>query len=397
MGFESILGLPARNDAFFHREQLCDAFFKNIEKGSHILLSAPRRVGKTSLMFYLYDQAPENYIIDYEITESIDSENAFFKRLFRAFEKRLRQHEWLMSQVKTYCNSLGITAVGAKGVELEKYQINYFDGLLDLLENLDVKGQRIVFMIDEIADTLKNIIQKEGEQAGRSFLDKNRELRMNPNLFKKVQFVYAGSIGLENIVAGLKCSEKINDLYPFQVPPLSPTETEAFLAELSAVFHLRFGAEEKEYLKERTAWHIPYYYQLIFDRINKLLFDSRQKDEYTDVSKTLIDAAFESALTERNYFKHWESRLKTTFDRKEYKYMIEVLCIAAADGHVSMGGKKGLMNIASKKKYLLAPRVHDLLHVLTYDGYLNNDKSPQQYQFNSPLLRDWWKQNVITK
>ena len=34
----------------------------------------------------------------------------------------------------------------------------------------------------------------------------------------------------------------------------------------------------------------------------------------------------------------------------------------------------------------------DLLEVLEYDGYIN--KEDRVYQFNSPLLREWWGYRV---
>ena len=54
-------GNPVRGENFFKRKLLIDKFWEQIETGNNILLVAPRRVGKTSLMFYLMDNPKENY------------------------------------------------------------------------------------------------------------------------------------------------------------------------------------------------------------------------------------------------------------------------------------------------------------------------------------------------
>ncbi|MCK4447284.1 MAG: hypothetical protein KAW56_09405 [Candidatus Marinimicrobia bacterium] len=74
-------GNPVRGDNFFKRENLIEKIWEIIESESNIMLVAPRRVGKTSLMFYLKDHPKENYHFIFLNTESVNNENEFFKRL----------------------------------------------------------------------------------------------------------------------------------------------------------------------------------------------------------------------------------------------------------------------------------------------------------------------------
>ena len=56
-------------------------------------------------------------------------------------------------------------------------------------------------MLDEFPETLENIIETDGPEAGKHFLQSNREIRQNPEINQHVHFIYAGSIGLEHIVS----------------------------------------------------------------------------------------------------------------------------------------------------------------------------------------------------
>jgi len=55
-----------------------------------------------------------------------------------------------------------------------------------------------VLMVDEFPQTIENIVRNSNEQAAIQFLQSNREIRQNPALSQHLQFIYTGSIGLEN-------------------------------------------------------------------------------------------------------------------------------------------------------------------------------------------------------
>lgn len=74
-------GSLVRREDFFSRDNLIEKAWELIKSGAHILIAAPRRVGKTSIMYYLMDNPRQNYKFLYLITESINKENEFYRRL----------------------------------------------------------------------------------------------------------------------------------------------------------------------------------------------------------------------------------------------------------------------------------------------------------------------------
>ena len=80
MTVQTKIGQVVRGNDFFPRPSIIESLQNQIDKNSHILISAPRRIGKTSIMHYLQDNAKSNYLIKYLLTQSVYNENEYYKR-----------------------------------------------------------------------------------------------------------------------------------------------------------------------------------------------------------------------------------------------------------------------------------------------------------------------------
>ena len=113
-----ITGQSARKENFWQREKEIKEILHKINSHQHILLVAPRRVGKTSIMHYLLDN-PEDKVVLYIDTESANSENEFWKKLFN----KLMNEEFintLQNRVKNLGNklkALKISEITTKGIK----------------------------------------------------------------------------------------------------------------------------------------------------------------------------------------------------------------------------------------------------------------------------------------
>ena len=115
-----VTGGPVSGKNFFYRKNVVEEAWEQIESGSHILIAAPRRVGKTSLMFYLRDNPKKGYNLIHMIIESEYDENSFFKRVF----EEIIETEFVKITEKTKVffqkHIPGIKKIGTDGVEFEK-------------------------------------------------------------------------------------------------------------------------------------------------------------------------------------------------------------------------------------------------------------------------------------
>jgi AAA+ ATPase superfamily predicted ATPase len=74
---KNVVGQAVRGSDFWDRKSELAKIWQAIENGTHPLLVAPRRVGKTSIMYKILDDPKDNYAVVYVNTESSDSENEF--------------------------------------------------------------------------------------------------------------------------------------------------------------------------------------------------------------------------------------------------------------------------------------------------------------------------------
>ncbi len=78
-----VAGNAVRGEDFFDRESVIKKAWDLIESGNHLLIAAPRRVGKTSVMFYLLDHPTSGYTCTYLISESVNNNNSDDPSIYR--------------------------------------------------------------------------------------------------------------------------------------------------------------------------------------------------------------------------------------------------------------------------------------------------------------------------
>ncbi|MCH7974814.1 MAG: AAA family ATPase [Bacteroidetes bacterium] len=388
MEFNTIIGQAARKEDFFPRPQIQSEIWKKLKPGSNLLFVGPRRVGKSSILFNLLDEPKEKHIIIYYTSESVNNENEFYRKLFNHIVERLntfkKYRKKLTTLGKTFLKS--IESIGKDGIKFQhNNSISYYDEVMALVRNLDLGEDRMIVLIDEFAQTIENIMRDENDDNAIHFLETNREIRQRPEIHKKLQFIYTGSIGLENIVERINGINFINDLHPISIPPLSRKEAEGLTDKIIRGSEVTFADGAFEHLLNLIEWWIPFYFQIILDEVPKILVANNS----TVITKDDIDTAVKNALKQRIYFEHWFTRLRNAFKGDEFSFVKEVLNIISEKNKFS---SSGIVDLAIKHK--LEDSYNNLINTLKYDGYINNEDNPKTYRFNSPLLREWWNRNV---
>jgi len=375
-------GQVARKENFWDRKKELEDIWYKVDSGSHILLVAPRRVGKTSIMYNIFDNPKDDYIVLYIDTESANEENEFWKKLFF----RLMEEEFvntLQNKAKNFFDllkTIKVSELSAKGIKFgDGTQMDYAQAFKKVIKELDT-DKKLIIMVDEFALTIENIIKYEGVKNAQSLLKIHRELRQDNLLLNKVTFIYAGSIGLESVTSKIDSIGLINDLSSVKVLPLEFNDAKEFVKTLADSNEINIEENSIKYLLQRTEWLIPFYIQLIMDELRK---------SKVLITPEIIDDAFDTILDNRNHFDHWHVRLKSLADN-EYKFAKDILNTISQ--HMTMLSNE-IINIALKYS-LDEDEAREIVHSLVYDGYINNSDNPKEYRFNSPILRMWWYKNV---
>lgn len=377
------VGQVASKEDFWGREAELLNIWDAIESGSHILLAAPRRVGKTSIMYKIKDEPRDNFIALYTIVESADSANKFWKYLFQyisstdfanTFSNKARH---FFAFVKT----ITLDSASTNGVKFgESGEIAYFDAFKQLIEKID-DNTKLIIMIDEFAQAIENIIKKGKESEAETLLQDMRTLRQDDRISEKVSFIYAGSIGLESVVTKIDSIKHINDLNSIKINPFDKEEAKMFAKRLANDNDIPLLDEQINYVLEKIEWLIPFYIQIILQELRPLRKELLSNED--------IDRAFKGAIEQRHHFEHWEKRLKS-LKNDEYKFAKELLNKISTKSTIRSAE---MLNLAVKHS-LDQDEAKNIIHSLVYDGYINNNDDARVYRFNSAMLKMWWFKNV---
>ena len=200
------IGKTATGEDFFLRNDIVAEIYEALNEGNHLLISAPRRVGKTSIIHYIKDNPTEEYYCVYVDTEDVTDSQTFFKVLLKAIfdiENKSRYQKSIEKAGKTikgFFDKIDTVDVGGffsidfNGKDSE--DVNYYEKFKDFLEKVDLDNRKILLMVDEFPVTIEHIKDEQGEQAARNFLKQNRAIRQNDKYNQKIKFIYTGSISM---------------------------------------------------------------------------------------------------------------------------------------------------------------------------------------------------------
>jgi len=337
-------------------------------------------------MYYLLDNPKDNYSFLYLITESINNENEFFRRIVNKVIKtdHVKNSQKFLTFLEKH--KPAIKKVGPDGIEFgTREEHNYFEMLIRILRSVSSEDRRLIIMLDEFSETLENIIEDEGEGAGKHFLQSNRELRHDPEFSNSVQFIYTGSIGLENIASTLNEIKTINDLSRLKIPPLKTEEAKNLIQLLLQNVPFVLSESSIDFILQRIEWLIPFYIQLVIQELKNI----HRYENIDRITENTLKRAFSGMLEQRNHFEHWHTRLRASFKVNHYNFVKELLNIISENDTIH---SNEIVNLALK--YQLENTYKDIVGSLVYDGYINNNEDNNVYRYNSPILRMWWRQNV---
>ena len=384
-------GQPADGEnKFFPRDKIIKKIWDKLERGEDILLTAPRRVGKSSILHYIKKNPHEGYIVKYLSVMGIDDANLFFKQIYTTllendeiygltrnyFEKSKTNIKDLIKRLRSF---------GIDGIELDgKEHIVYYEEIIKLLKSLPKETKKVVFLFDEFPEVVSNIARHNKNDAIK-FLQDTRDLRQL-NHDADIQFVITGSIGLKQVVRQLTNDSNLtNDLTSIEIPPLNNEEASHLIDRVCLGLkeqkypELIFPKDVKSYLFKKVAQNIPYYLMMIVDKL------SEDIDEPKTVTKDDIDATIDRIIKSQasDYFSNWKERLTDAFEEKERKVAIEILSLISKENSINYDKMKKINNQIDLKA---------IIEILEYDGYISEQNGA--YSFLSPLLKAWWRYRV---
>ncbi|MBC9930654.1 hypothetical protein [Chitinophaga qingshengii] len=389
---KNLVGIPARHDNFYQRQREVDLVDRTLMSGNNIQIAAPRRVGKTSLLCYLLDNKISGRHYVYIDTESITEAHEFYKKMLEAIVRSpvissaVKFAAGLKDKSDRFFNKIKSISILNNALEFNNnltprdYHAEFYHFLLAYAVTEETS---LVLLIDEFPQTIQNI-GSINPAAAVTFLQQNREIRLDPVVSLKVRFVYTGSIGLNQTVAALNATATINDLASLEVKPL--TEEEAL-----DLFHLLLSQENRTVdadgdiaFKEMVRWFIPFHIQLVVQEAALI------SSPGAVITRLEITQAIKGVLSQKhkNHFAHYYSRLKVHFRNGAFLYADEFLKLLASRKRLDKTAAATLATTCGITDF------RQIIENLMYDGYIEFDDTSQNYLFNSPILMRWWEDHI---
>jgi len=214
MKINNITGSPVEGQNFYGRSKELDYAWSQISKGNSLILSAPRRVGKSSFAKKLLEKAKSEDWNTLEINlEEISSEIGFVNLLI----EKLQAANWWQDSMSKAGRLFGqilesikpSITLGEANVSLEwkNSKTDVYQKVKALLNH----EEDTLIMVDELTILLNRLLKNEnGLRDVEFFLNWLRSFRQVTG--SKIRWVFCSSIGIDNFTNMHNLSHSLNDV-----------------------------------------------------------------------------------------------------------------------------------------------------------------------------------------
>ena len=393
----NITGQAVVGDDLYGRGYELAALWERLEAGEHVLLLAPRRVGKTSLMLEMERRPHPNWHVLYIDVEGAADAADLFADILAQLASHPTYRRGLENipgwqAAKNILNAADFSAkarVGELKVEFASAMRADWHRRADQIRArlaATEAEERLLVIIDELPMLVARLVDNERRQDAELLLSRLREWRQAPDLRGRVVTLAGGSIGLEGVVQRAGLSGIINDLVPFHLESWSRSTAGQFLCEVSRGSGFPLGEATVEQILALLHDPVPYHLQLFFQVLR-----DECRGNTGSLTPALVKRCFEQRLAGASgtaHLDHYATRLELALGKQERLVALAVL--------------SRLSRLASPKELVPVEELQQLsagaegafraaLRTLEADGYIRRDGDG--VSFRSNLLRRWWQKH----
>ncbi len=389
-------------DRFYDREGELEALTERVHDGTHTLLTAQRRMGKTSLVRELlrrlkHEGRFETIFVDLEAADTPADAIAEIGAQSRSAQGAWRRIKSgfanVFQGVVDRVDTLTVTEVQVKlraGIDAGNWQHKGDEIFAALAEN----ERPVVLAIDELPILVNRLLKgqdyrmtptrKQTVDGLMTWLRKNGQTHRG-----RIRMILSGSVGLEPILRQAGLSAHANIFSSFDLKPWDEETAAQCLAALAKTYKLDLPDAVRHDMCRRLRCQVPHHVQQFFDGLHEYLRRAgRQSATPQDVEHVYTDEML--GARGQTDLDHYESRLKMVLGTELYRLALNLLTEAATDD--------GRLRSAAIEQYAVhfsgpaeadPDPVTNVLYVLEHDGYLV--RQGDDYRFVSGLLEDWWR------
>ena len=398
MGLRKAGGNWVEGDRFFNRDAETEALMERVGDGTHTLLTAQRRMGKTSLVRELLRRLAEEgrfetIFVDLEAASdpadaiaAIGSESASAQGGRGWIESLIANLPLMEVEAGGRVPGTDLRMKIRAGIDAGNWR-HKGDRLFAAL----AEGERpIVLAIDELPILVNRLLKgndyrttPERKLAAGEFLS---WLRKNGQAHKdRICMIVSGSVSLEPILRQAELSAHANIFSPYDLKPWSEETAMDCLAALGETYGLDLPHDVRRDMCRRLRCQIPHHVQRFFDILHEDLRPTgRCATSLEDVERVYVNEML--GVRGQMDMEHYEGRLKMVLGEEGRRIALEMLTDAAVSDD---GLRDDAIDRYRESLAAGAEPVEEILRTLDHDGYL--ERQGDGYRFVSGLLEDWWR------
>ncbi len=389
-----VTGSMASGSDFYDRQDKISTIWDLLEKGENILLRAPRRYGKSSLLNHLTRYPKEGWQVCF-----VDLEGG---RSAEDFVEYILKKGMFLSESCTIClpDRLSAQNIHDKSemekldiIRSERSKINlgwkaYAEELFRSIERKSGEN-RFLLILDEISFLVEDMLE-----AGNDSADKVQELLKwfhdTRNRTEKIKFIISGSEHLPTFLQGFQIDGFIDDLEQEHLDLFDEKTSIELIFLMLAGQKIVVENEEIEQILNLIGDPIPYFLQLFLDVIirtckarQRLSSDEIEKIYYKELLGSSSKRHFESIIKQLERYERYGDNYRTGAER--------LLNQLAIKEFIPLDTLKVIWQevTGSEKDFGV------ILGIMQDDFYIKKEPDGTLF-FGSKLLRDWWEKHRLS-
>ncbi len=400
-----VVGGVARNDDYFFHQSFIEDIWDSLKK-DNVLLLAPRRTGKTSIMYHLLDHPENGYKVIHLNVEDLEKSSEFFLSLLDAinehqpeFLKKLSASWSLFKKLGSHLEEISFLDFKIRLRKATDWEKSWKEVAHQLMEKVNEANEPVLFILDELPDMLTTMAKQSPEEL-QTFLHLFRKIRIDYQKNDKIRWLVGGSVNIRGTLDELGLIKSINDLKTEFLPAVSRDEVIGFVEMMLEDREVKFDEDLIPQICSLLGDPIPYFLQLFTQE----LYRYWRREQPDILTSRHADIVFQHALlgeAAHDKLQHYHSRIQLYYPSDEHAAAYSLLnTLARSDSGVS---EQGLFSQYQQLQLTQSQRpgtlqmqraFKRLLLRLESDFYISQPTDGRR-DFNSFLLKTWWRKNWV--
>ncbi|MBX3419831.1 MAG: ATP-binding protein [Pirellulaceae bacterium] len=390
-------------DLWFRDEFIAELWAK-LEK-EHVLLTAPRRTGKTSVMNHMRERPQDNRLVVFQNVQDLKHPADLFQTIIENFHEQ-HQHflrdlagkGWglLKGLIGSAVEKVEDVEFGGVKIKLREndpdWKANWKAHAEELLSRIRQSKKQVLIIVDELPDMLLNMKLENAKEA-REFMAWFRKQRETPPPSRdNIRWLVGGSINLTSTLDDLGGIDLINNLSTEQLPILTPDQVCEFVTKMLGQRDILFEAGVPSRVEQHLGRPIPLFLQMATQELARCW--KRQPrmltcNDVEDVFRNLITGS-----GAKDKLQHYYSRIQKYYPEPRAALAYKLLSMLSKSK--SSGLTRNALKTAFEKEIgiQMPPAQRDLLFNkilcdLMNDFYIGEIKK-DRFDFESGIMKAWW-------